>query len=139
VPLAGALSVDGKSARGAWQAAGRAVHLLSALVHGTGYMVAQRDVAHKTNEIPQVKELLGPLDLRTIQVLPTPEGIWPYASQVFLLERYVYDLAGTLTSAVAALGLTPLTAAPNLVFAALRWHGAISDDRERGRGAVGKQ
>jgi predicted transposase YbfD/YdcC len=179
VPLAGALSVDGKALRGARQADGRAVHLLSALIHGSKIVVAQRDVAHKTNEIPQVKELLRPLDLRgwavtldamhcqretarflvedkkaayvftaakdnqpglvakldalpwenvpvshvmsgrghgrretrTIQVLPAPEGIWPYARQVFLLERYVYDLAGTLTSAVAALGLTALTAA----------------------------
>ena len=48
---------------------------------------------------------------RTIQVLPAPEGIWPYARQVFLVERYVHDLQGTLTSAVAALGLTALTAA----------------------------
>jgi predicted transposase YbfD/YdcC len=178
-PLAGALSVDGKAARGARQGDGRAVHLLSALIHGTRLVVAQRDVAHKTNEIPQVKELLRPLDLRgwavtldamhcqketarylvedkkaayvftaakdnqpglvarlnalpwetvpvshvmsgrghgraerrTIQVLPAPEGIWPYARQVFLVERYVYDLAGTLTSAVAALGLTALSAA----------------------------
>lgn len=179
VPLAGALSVDGKALRGARQADGRAVHLLSALIHGSKIVVAQRDVAHKTNEIPQVRDLLGPLDLhgwavtldamhcqretarflvedkkaayvftaakdnqpglvarldalpwestpvshvmsgrghgrretRTIQVLPAPEGIWPYARQVFLVERYVYDLAGTLTSAVAALGLTALSAA----------------------------
>jgi len=179
VPLAGALSVDGKAARGARQADGRAVHLLSALIHGTKLVVGQRDVAHKTNEIPEVKKLLGPLDLRgwavtldamhcqketarflaedkkaayvftaakdnqpglvakldalpwqdvpvshvmsgrghgraerrTIQVLPAPEGIWPYARQVFLVERYVCDLTGTLTSAVAALGLTALSAA----------------------------
>lgn len=179
VPLAGAVSVDGKTARGARQADGRAVHLLSALVHGSGLVVAQRDVAHKTNEIPEVKTLLEPLDLRgwavtldalhcqketarflvedknaayvftaakdnqpglvaaldalpwenvpaghvmsgrghgraerrTIQVLPAPEGIWPHAAQVFLIERYVYDLHGTLQSAVAALGLTALTAA----------------------------
>jgi len=179
VPLAGAVSVDGKTARGARQANGRAVHLLSALVHGSGLVVAQRDVAHKTNEIPEVKTLLEPLDLRgwavtldalhcqqetarflvedknaayvftaakdnqpglaaaldalpwqdvpvshvmtgrghgraeqrTIQVLPAPDGIWPHAAQVFLIERYVHDLDGTLKSAVAALGLTALTAA----------------------------
>jgi predicted transposase YbfD/YdcC len=179
VPLAGAVSVDGKTARGARQQDGRAVHLLSALVHGSGLVVAQRDVAHKTNEIPEVRKLLEPLDLRgwavtldalhcqketarflvedkkasyvftaakdnqpglvaaldalpwedvppghvmsgrghgraerrAIQVLPAPEGIWPHAAQVFLVERYVYDLHGTLRSAVAALGLTALTAA----------------------------
>jgi hypothetical protein len=46
VPLAGAVSVDGKTARGARQQDGRAVHLLSALIHGSGLVVAQRDVAH---------------------------------------------------------------------------------------------
>jgi hypothetical protein len=49
-------------------------------------------------------------ETRTIQVLPAPAGIWPHARQVFLIERYVCDLHGTLTSAVAALGLTCLTA-----------------------------
>ena len=141
-------------------------------------MLAQRDVAHKTNEITQVKPLLDPLDLtgwavpldalhaqretarylvedkgaasvftaikdnqprlfaelnalpwttvpightrrdrghgrqerRTIQVLPAPEGSFPYAQQAFLVERYVYDLGGALTSAVAALGITALSA-----------------------------
>jgi len=43
---------------------------------------------------------------RTIQVMPAPEGIFPYAEQVFLVECYVHDLHGTLKSAVAALGLT---------------------------------
>lgn len=46
---------------------------------------------------------------RTIQMLPAPEGIWPYARQVFLIERYTCDLQGNLTSAVAALGLTALS------------------------------
>jgi hypothetical protein len=31
----------------------------------------------------------GRTERRTIQVLPAPDGIWPYASQVFLVERYV--------------------------------------------------
>src|SRR5580658_3545172 len=53
----------------------------------------------------------GRAEQRTIQVLAAPDGIWPHAAQVFLIERYVYDLHGTLKSAVAALGLTALTAA----------------------------
>ncbi len=35
---------------------------------------------------------------------------FPHVQQVFLLERYVTDLAGTPTSAVAVLGITSLTA-----------------------------
>jgi predicted transposase YbfD/YdcC len=149
------------------------------MTHELPTLLAQRDVAHKTNEITQLKPLLDPLELtgwaitldalhaqretarylvedkgaayvftaitdnqptlfthldalpwttvpightmcdrghgrqekRTIQVLPAPAGIFPYAQQAFLIERYVYDLTGTLTSAIAALGITALSAA----------------------------
>lgn len=59
-----ALAVDGKARRGAVQADGCAVHLLAAMRHDVPVVLAQRDVAHKTNEITQVKPLLDPLDLR---------------------------------------------------------------------------
>ena len=195
-PIVGALSVDGKAVRGARRDDGRAVHLLAAAIHGVPAVLAQRDVAHKTNEITQVKPLLDPLNLtgwavtldalhcqretarylvqdknaayvftaakdnqptlvaaldalpwatvpithtmldrghgrderRTIQVMPAPEGIFPYAEQVFLVERYVHDLHGTLKSAVAALGLTCLTAAqasPERLAALVRGHWGI--------------
>ncbi|MGH3815003.1 MAG: ISAs1 family transposase, partial [Pseudonocardiaceae bacterium] len=177
-PATRGLSVDGKAVRGAIQPDGRAVHLFAAMAHEAPAVLAQRDVAHKTNEITQVKPLLDPLDLtgwavtldalhaqretarylvcdkgaayvftaikdnqptlfahldalpwtevpightshdrghgrdekRTIQVLPAPEGIFPYAQQAFLVERYVHDLSGALTSAAAALGITALSA-----------------------------
>jgi len=177
-PAPQGLSVDGKAVRGAVQPDGRAVHLLAATVHEVPAVLAQRDVAHKTNEITQLKPLLDPLDLtgwavtldalhaqretarylvedkgaayvftaikdnqptlfahlnalpwttvpightmcdrghgreekRTIQVLPAPEGLFPYAQQAFLIERYVHDLGGALTSAIAALGITALSA-----------------------------
>jgi hypothetical protein len=50
-PVVGALAVDGKAARGARQPDGRAVHLLSAMLHQASAVVAQRDVHHKTNEV----------------------------------------------------------------------------------------
>lgn len=178
-PIVGALAVDGKASRGARQADGRAVHLLSAMLHQQSAVVAQRDVAHKTNEITQLKPLLDPLNLRgwavtldalhaqretarylvedkhagyvftavkdnqptlfarldalpwqqtpishhredrghgrlerrTIRVLPAPDGIFPYARQAFLVERYVHDPHdGSLTSAAAALSVTCLSA-----------------------------
>jgi hypothetical protein len=52
----------------------------------------------------------GHEEKRAIQVLPAPEGIFPHAQQAFLIERYVHDLDGTLTSAAAALGITALSA-----------------------------
>jgi hypothetical protein len=63
-PIVGTIAVDGKTARGARQAGGRAVHLLAAMLHQHSTVVAQRDVHHKTNEISQVKPLLEPLNLR---------------------------------------------------------------------------
>ena len=190
------LSVDGKALRGATQPDGRAVHLLAAMAHELPAVLTQRDVAHKTNEITQLKPLLDPLELtgwavtldalhaqrgtarylvedkgaayvftaikdnqptlfahldalpwatvpightmsdrghgrqekRTIQVLPAPEGIFPYAQQAFLVERYVHDLSGTLTSAVAALGITALSAeqaGPERLANLVRGHWAI--------------
>jgi predicted transposase YbfD/YdcC len=177
-PATRGLSVDGKAVRGAIQPDGRAVHLLAAMTHELPTVLAQRDVAHKTNEITQVKPLLDPLELtggaitldalhtqretarylvedkgaayvftaikdnqptlfahldalpwttvpightmedhghgrterRTIQVLPAPDGIFPYAQQAFLIERYVHDLNGAPISAIAALGITALSA-----------------------------
>lgn len=63
MPITRGLSVDGKAVRGAVQPDGRAVHLLAAMTHELPIVLAQRDVAHKTNEITQLKCLLDPLDL----------------------------------------------------------------------------
>jgi hypothetical protein len=70
----------------------------------------------------------GREERRTIQVLPAPAGIFPYAQQAFLIERYVYDLTGTLTSAIAALGITALSAeqaGPERLAHLIRNHWAI--------------
>ncbi len=53
-----ALAVDGKSLRGAAKAKGRKIHLLAALDHTTGLVLAQMDVQEKTNEITCFQPLL---------------------------------------------------------------------------------
>ncbi|GHE13994.1 ISAs1 family transposase [Streptomyces alanosinicus] len=53
-----ALAVDGKSLRGAAKAGGRKIHLLVALEHTTGLVLAQLDVGDKTNEITRFRPLL---------------------------------------------------------------------------------
>lgn len=58
-----AVAVDGKSLRGARQDDGRPVHLLSAMMHKEGVVLAQRDVDHKTNEITGFRPLLENVDL----------------------------------------------------------------------------
>ncbi len=52
------LAVDGKSLRGAAKAKGRKIHLLAALEHTTGLVLAQLDVGEKTNEITCFEPLL---------------------------------------------------------------------------------
>lgn len=58
-----ALMVDGKTVRGATDADGNQVHLLAAATHGQALVLAQTDVAVKTNEIPMFAPLLDTLDI----------------------------------------------------------------------------
>jgi hypothetical protein len=62
-PTEEALAVDGKTVCGARRTDGTRVHLLSAFLQGQGITVAQREVPAKTNEIPEIKPLIEPLDL----------------------------------------------------------------------------
>ncbi|MFD9687799.1 ISAs1 family transposase [Kitasatospora sp. NPDC059088] len=50
--------MDGKSLRGAAKAHGRKIHLLAAMEHTTGLILAQLDVGEKTNEINRFQPLL---------------------------------------------------------------------------------
>jgi predicted transposase YbfD/YdcC len=66
-------------------------------------------------------------ETRTIQVLPAPQGLFPYADQAVLVERYVRDPHdGKLRSAVAALGITSRPASrggtPEALATAVRLH-----------------
>ena len=62
--LAGkALAIDGKTLRGSRDAEQPAVHLLSAVIHKEGIVVAQQRVDKKTNEITQVQPLLDQINL----------------------------------------------------------------------------
>src|ERR1035437_5875861 len=63
-----AIAVDGKVVRGAWRPDGSQVHLLSAVSHDTAVVLAQREIAAKTNEIPELAPLLANLDLTGVVV-----------------------------------------------------------------------
>ncbi len=52
------LSVDGKSLRGAARARGRKIHLLAAVEHNTGLVLAQLDLGEKTGETTCFQPLL---------------------------------------------------------------------------------
>jgi len=55
------LAVDGKTLKGARRDDGSQVHLLAALFHRQGSVLAQRAVDAKSNEIPALRALLEPL------------------------------------------------------------------------------
>ncbi|MGH9993159.1 MAG: ISAs1 family transposase [Nitrososphaera sp.] len=57
------LAVDGKTVRGAYDGDRPAPHLLSAILHQEGIVVAQLQVGEKTNEIPCIKPLLNDLNI----------------------------------------------------------------------------
>lgn len=57
------IAFDGKVLRGSGDGDTPARHLLAAITHGQGVVVAQLEVGEKTNEIPGAKPLLEPLDL----------------------------------------------------------------------------
>lgn len=63
-----AVAADGKTVRGAWRPDGTQVHLLSAISHDAGVVLAQREIAAKTNEIPELAPLLAELDLAGVVV-----------------------------------------------------------------------
>lgn len=54
---------DGKTLRGAKDAAGHLTHLLAALDQSSGVVLGQVEVGAKTNEIPLITDLLDVLDL----------------------------------------------------------------------------
>ena len=62
------LALDGKTVRGSRDGDQAARHLLSAIVHGSGAVVAQVAVESKTNEITRVEPLLDGLDIKGVVV-----------------------------------------------------------------------
>lgn len=64
LPAGTGLAIDGKTVRGSRDGDHSALHLLSAVVHGSGEVVAQVAVDSKTNEITQVEPLFEGLDIQ---------------------------------------------------------------------------
>jgi DDE family transposase len=106
-----ALALDGKTVRGSGDGETAARHLLSAIVHDSGVVVAQRAVGAKTNEITQVEALLEGLNIQgaviTADALLTQRKIADY-----LVEKknadYVFTVKDnqlTLRQDIATLGL----------------------------------
>jgi predicted transposase YbfD/YdcC len=91
-----ALAVDGKSLRGAARANGRKIHLLTAVDHASGLVLAQLDVGEKTGEITCFKPLLDSVEdlhgaVVTSDALHTQRGhahylIWRGAHYIVIVQ-----------------------------------------------------
>jgi len=57
------IAIDGKTLRGSRDGENAGVHLLGAVVHSTGVLVAQTQVPGKTNEITRVEPLFKDVDI----------------------------------------------------------------------------
>ena len=72
------IAIDGKTLRGSGDQEKKPVHLLAAITHARGVVVAQRSVGEKTNEITAVKPLLENLDIEgatvTADAMHTQKG-----------------------------------------------------------------
>ena len=106
-----ALAIDGKTLRGSADGDKGALHLLSAIVHGSGTVVAQVPVDGKTNEIPCVQPLLADLDIQgavvTADALLTQKKIADYVVEE-KKAHYVFtakDNQPTLRKDIAILAL----------------------------------
>lgn len=58
-----AIAIDGKTLRGSRDGETKPVHLLSALLHREGIVIAQRRIGDKTNEIPEAKRMMAGMDI----------------------------------------------------------------------------
>jgi predicted transposase YbfD/YdcC len=114
-----AIAVDGKSARGARQGEGRAVHLLAAFDSASGIVLGQAVVDGKTNEITAFAPLLSRIDITdaiiTADALHTQDAHADYLHQrgahyVFVVKgnrpRLLEQLAGLPWRDVPAVDLT---------------------------------
>jgi hypothetical protein len=105
------LALDGKTVRGSRDGDKGALHLLSAIVHGSGGVVAQVAVESKTNEITKVEPLLDGLDIKgavvTADALLTQKKIARYLVKKKEADYVLTakDNQPTLRQDIATLGL----------------------------------
>ena len=93
------IAFDGKTLKGATRENGTQVQLLSAFVHGQGTVIAQREIAEKTNEIPELRTLLQNLDVQG-QVITADALHTQRATASFLVEEKKAHYLGTAVKGI---------------------------------------
>jgi predicted transposase YbfD/YdcC len=123
-----AVAVDGKTLRGARRGDGRQAHLLAAMTHTDQIVIAQREVATKTNEIGEFRPLLDPLDLAGVVVTADAMHTQRDAARYLVEEKkadYVFCVKDNQPSLFAALDALDWTDVPITHATLDRGHGRI--------------
>jgi hypothetical protein len=123
-----AIAVDGKTLRGATQPGGRPVHLLAALDHAAGAVLAHHQVDGAPEEVTGFPPLLAGLDLTGVTVTADAPPTKRDAAKFLVTDKHAHDL------------LTVKANQPTL-HAQLRqlpWHDVpvLQRSRDRGHGRV---
>ena len=100
-----AIAIDGKTLKGSGKTNGNPVHLLAALVHKEGTVIAQREVDSKTNEIKVFEPLLDNVDVEGKVV--TADALHTQVKHAeYLIERgadYIFIIKGNQPSMLEAI------------------------------------
>jgi len=103
------LALDGKTLRGSRDGEQKGVHLLSAVIHKEGIVVAQKNVGEKTNEIPVARDMLKQLNIEGCVVTADAMHTQTETAKQIVIEQnadYVFtvkDNQPTLRKAIESL------------------------------------
>jgi len=121
------IAVDGKSARGARIAAGRAVHLLAALPTSTGIVLGEGVVDGKTNEINAFAPLLDRIDITG--ALVTADALHTQRGHVAYLAgrgaHYLLTVKGNQPTLLAQLHALVWAVVPVAIHTTGKGHGRV--------------
>lgn len=127
------IAVDGKTLRGAKDAAGHPTHLLAALDQASGVVLGQVAVGAKTNEIPLITDLLAAFDLTDVVV--TADALHCHrATAEYIVGRgghYVFTVKNNQRALRNLLKVLPWNEIPVLSSIGGRDHGRRDGARSR--------
>ena len=125
------VAVDGKPVKKARAPDGRALHLVAAVTHDSAWLVAQRPVDEKSNEITALRPMLQDVDLRGVVVTSDAIQTQQDAARFLTQEKgadYFLSLKGNQPSVQAAAARSLARAFPPAVPPQAR-----SEGKEHGR------
>jgi len=111
------IAIDGKTLRGSHNGSQKAIHLLSAVIHKEGVVIAQEEVDEKTNEIKHVRPLFENINIEgsvvTADALHTQKEIANYVVEEKKAD-YLFTVKDNQPTLLADIKYIDLKKTPNL-------------------------